>query len=161
VVGAVYFVLYLLTSYASSNADRVSERFRDLSQAVNVTFGLGTTFLLLAGLAAWTEVRIFSIAVFTGFYLLFNLRRPLTVAFVSDQISHDVMASGLSAESQLKTLLMVVLAPLLGALADRFSVGAALALLGVAMVVVWALVVVRGPAPAAAEAAVTGQRGSQ
>jgi len=54
------------------------------------------------------------------------LRRPLTVSFVSDQIHHRTMASGLSVESSLKTLLMAICAPIAGWVADRFGIGWAL-----------------------------------
>ena len=43
------------------------------------------------------------------------------------------MASGLSAESQIKTILMAILAPALGFLADRFGIGPALISGGAAM----------------------------
>jgi hypothetical protein len=73
---------------------------------------------------------ILSIIIFLGFYILHNLRRPMNVAFISDQIPHPVMASGLSVESQLTTLLTAGFAPILGGLADRFGVGIALIVLG-------------------------------
>ena len=38
VVGVVYFFIYLLTSYASRNADHFSRRFDGLAKAVNLTF---------------------------------------------------------------------------------------------------------------------------
>ena len=54
----------------------------------------------------------------------------MNVAFISDQISNKVMASGLSVESQVTTILMAILSPLLGLLADNFGIGIALAGLG-------------------------------
>lgn len=133
IIGIVYFFIFLLSSYASRMAGRVSERFRDVGQAINSTFLLGAGFLLTAGLASWQDMRVLSILVFLGLYLLHNVRKPLNVAFISDQIESRVMASGLSVESQLVTLLMAVIAPILGALADRIGVGGALAVLGLAM----------------------------
>ena len=49
------------------------------------------------------------------------------------QISNQVMASGLSVEAQFCTILMAVMAPILGALADHFGVGAALMVFGLGM----------------------------
>jgi hypothetical protein len=132
-IGIVYFFIFLMSSYASRMAGRVSDRFTDVAQAINSTFILGAGFLLVAGLASWRDIRVLSILVFLGLYLLHNVRKPLNVAFISDQIESQVMASGLSVESQLVTLLMAVIAPILGALADLISVGGALAILGVAM----------------------------
>ena len=81
-----------------------------------------------------------AIVVFLGLYLLHNVRRPMNVAFISDQISNRVMAAGLSAESQFTTIFLAILSPILGALADRFGVGTALACLGGGMLVLGLLV---------------------
>ena len=129
VIGLVYFVIYLFTSYASRSAAGFSKRFSSLGRAINLTFLAGAAFLLVTGLATWGNVTWLAILVFLLFYILQNLRRPMNVSFISDQISTRVMASGLSVESQFTTLLAAVLAPLLGVLADWFGVGAALAML--------------------------------
>ncbi len=130
VVGGVYAALYLLTSYASRSADCFVARFQSPGQAINRSFLAGAFLLGLAGLATWQGWQVLAVLAFIGFYILHNLRRPLNVSYLSDQIKSEVMAAGLSAESQVKTLLAAALAPLLGALADRWGVGAALASLG-------------------------------
>ncbi len=135
VIGIVYFVIFLLSSYASQNAGVVSGYFGDVGRAINLTFFLGAGFLFAAGLGSWLDIPAFSILIFLGLYLLHNVRKPLNVAYISDQIANEVMASGLSVESQLVTLLGIVIAPVLGALADMLDVGGALAVLGFSMVV--------------------------
>ncbi|OQY27298.1 MAG: MFS transporter [Anaerolineaceae bacterium 4572_5.1] len=144
VIGVVYFGIYLLTSYASRRAGDFSKRFAGAAQAVNVTFLLGAGFLFLAGMTTWLNVTIISVIVFLGFYVLQNIRKPITVGLISDQISHEVMASGLSVESQFTTLLVAVLSPLMGALADSLGVGVALAILGGGMLLVFGLVRIKG-----------------
>ncbi len=130
VIGVVYFFIYLMTSTASRNADRFSRRFSNLATAINLTFLTGAVFLFVAGIATWRNLAVISILVFLGFYVLQNLRKPMTVSFISDQISHRVMASGLSVESQFTTLLVVIFAPILGKIADAYGVGPALAIFG-------------------------------
>ena len=140
VIGLVYFGIYLLTSYASRSADQVSRRFENVARPINLTFILGVLFMLIAGLANSWNLSIISILVFLGFYLLQNLRKPMNVAFVSDQISHRVMASGLSVEAQFTTILAAIFAPLLGYLADLFGVGIALAALGAITLLIYIFV---------------------
>lgn len=130
VIGVVYFFVYLLTSYASRNSDLVSRRFPNLAYAINTTFLVGVGFLFVAGLTTWLNLVIISIFVFQGFYVLQNLRKPMNVSYISDQISQRVMASGLSIEAQFTTVLVAIFAPILGALADAFGVGLALTILG-------------------------------
>ncbi len=142
-IGAVYFVIYLSTSYASRSAAKFSKKFSSLGRTINITFLLGAGLLFLAGFAAWTNLIILSIVTFLAFYALRSLRRPMDVAYISDQIESRVMASGLSAEAQLTTILTALIAPGIGFLADRFGVGLALSALGAGLLAVYALVKVR------------------
>ncbi len=128
-IGTVYFVIYLFTSYASRSAANFSERFTSLGRAINISFLLGAGLLFIAGFATWTNISVISIIAFLAFYALRSLRRPMDVAYISDQIESRIMASGLSVEAQFTTLLTAIFAPVLGALADYFGVGAALMVL--------------------------------
>jgi len=147
VVGVVYFLIYLLTSYASRSSDKFSRYFDRLSKAINLTYLIGVSFLFIAGLATWQELVVISILVFLGFYVLQNLRKPMNVAFISDQISHKVMASGLSIEAQFTTILVAIFAPLLGALADSYGVGLALAAFGAGTLILYLFVRVKDRTP--------------
>jgi len=126
VVGIVYFFIYVLTSYASRSSDRFSQSFANIATAINKTFLVGAGLLLIAGLATRQDLAIISVFVFLGFYILQNFRKPMNVAIISDRISHKVMASGLSVEAQVVTILVAIFAPVMGALADSFGVGTAL-----------------------------------
>jgi MFS family permease len=143
VVGVVYFLIYLLTSYASRNSDRFSDRFSNLAAAINITFLIGAVFLFIAGVASWQNLAMISILVFLGFYVIQNLRKPMNVSFISDQISHKVMASGLSVEAQFTTLLVVIFAPVLGYIADQAGVGLGLVVFGVGTLLLYLLVRVK------------------
>jgi MFS family permease len=148
IIGIVYFCIYLLTSYASRSSAQIGKRFKSTAQGINVTFLAGAVFLLLAGIAARQQWSIVAILVFLGLFLLHNVRRPMNVAYISDQISSRVMAAGLSAESQFTTIFLAVLSPVLGALADWLGVGAALACFGGLML---ALGLLFGVSPAESE----------
>jgi len=143
VIGLVYFVIYLFTSYASRSAAGFAQCFSSLGRAINLTFLLGVGMLLAAGLATWLNLIVLSIIIFLGFYILHNLRRPMNVAFISDQIPDHVMASGLSVESQFTTLFAAGFAPILGSLADHFGVGSALAILGIGVLLLFNFVRVK------------------
>ncbi len=133
-IGVVYFVIYLFTSYASRNAANFSERFSSLGRAINISFLLGAGLLFVAGVATWANIIGLSIITFLAFYVLRSLRRPMDVGYISDQIESKIMASGLSAEAQLTTILTAIFAPLLGYLTDSFGVGIALTVLGAGMI---------------------------
>ena len=130
IIGLVYFVIYLFTSYASRSAAGFSDRFPSLGRAINLSFLFGAGMLFIAGFSTSVNWTILSILVFLIFYALRSLRRPMNLAYISDQIDSRIMASGLSVEAQFSTILTAIFAPLLGLLADQVGVGFALAVLG-------------------------------
>ena len=129
-VGIVYFLLYGLTSMASKRAGILEEKVRSLTRAVNMTFLAGCLLIAATGGLLFLASPLPSIIVFVLVYVLMNVRRPITLGYVSEQIDSHVMASGLSSESQLKTLLVAFLAPLMGLVADAWGVGTALLSVG-------------------------------
>ena len=131
VVGIVYFFLYILTSLASRNAGRFVNKIKSLTLAINLTYIVGGVLLLISGISASFNLPSIAVLVFVLFYITQNLRRPMNVGYISDNISHKTMASGLSVESQIKTILMAILAPVIGLLADRFGVGVALIIVAI------------------------------
>jgi len=83
------------------------------------------------------------ISLFIALYLLKNVRRPMNVSYISNRISSETMASGLSIESLMKTLVAAILAPLIGYTADLYGVGIALVVLGVMMAALYPVASVR------------------
>ena len=143
IVGIVYFVIYLLTSYASRNSAKISKRFKNLPAAVNITYFVGAVFIALAGISVNYKIQVLAILFLLVLYVLQNLRRPMNVSLISEKISHKTMASGLSVESQITTILMAIFAPLMGIVADKIGIGWALALFGTFMLLMGGFVKVK------------------
>ena len=137
IIGLVYFIIYLLTSFASRRAYLLSNRFSSQVKAVNVTYLAGIGALLAAGILTYLGQEILAVLCFIGMFLINNVRRPINVGVISDQISSRIMASGLSAESQLTTLFSAALAPTLGFLVDKWGLGFGLSALGTLMFLVY------------------------
>ena len=143
VIGLVYFCIYMLTSLASRRAYRFNNRFSSLSAAVNISYLTGIGLLILSGVMTSLEFSLAAVVLFIGIYVINSIRRPINVGLISDQISSNVMASGLSTEAQLTTMFSALFAPLLGFLADSFGVGSSIALVGLGMILLFSLVRVR------------------
>ncbi len=143
IIGLVYFGIYILTSFASRRAYQFSKRFGSLLKAINLSYLFGIGLLILSGVM--TQLQIIQVAVlcFIGLFLINNIRRPINVGIISDQISSQVMASGLSIEAQFTTLFSALFAPLLGLLVDSFGVGSGIAIIGLIMLVLYPVVRVR------------------
>ncbi len=121
-VGIVYFFIYLLTSYASKSAPKVRDRFKELRKAINWTFLIGSLMLFISGISLRLKLYLLSVLMFILFYVLKNIRRPLNVGFIGEKIKSNIMASGLSAESQLKTLFSAIFSFLMGFFAQYYGV---------------------------------------
>ncbi len=143
IVGVVYFFLYLLSSYASRKAHVVVKKVRNITFAINLTFVLGTLFIIFAGLSYAFLLYFLSILLFISLHFVFNLRRPMNVSYVSDKISSRIMASGLSVESQLKMIFSALFAFLIGVLADAFGVGVSLFVVGLIILSLFPVAVLR------------------
>jgi MFS family permease len=146
VAGVFYSLIYLMTSVAASRAGAVESRVPSLSRAIDGIYLLGAVLLAAGGLAAWGGVPAGAIAALLLLYACQNLRRPMIVGYVSERIDHRMMATGLSVETQLRTLLTAILAPLIGLAADRLGVGATLVALGGLAVLAYPFVRIRGAA---------------
>ncbi len=143
VVGLVYFVLFLLSAITSRSAGRLAGRFRELATPINLTFILGGVLLIAAGLCVNYILLPMAILAFIGLYILQNIRKPLNVGYISDTIDSRVMASGLSVEAQIVTIVTAVFAPAVGWMADYYGIGIALAIAGVAYIAFLPLAAVR------------------
>jgi len=111
----------------------MSRKIGHMEKTLNLTFIAGSALLAMAGGAIGAGIPGMAIIFFLLFFLLQNARRPVNITYLSEKISHRTMASGLSAESQIKTLLIAILAPVIGFLADRFGIGLALTVSGISM----------------------------
>ncbi|MCF7911395.1 MAG: MFS transporter [Candidatus Cloacimonetes bacterium] len=131
IIGIVYFFIYMLTVSASAKAVRITAFFKSDKQALNITFMVGALLLLAAGFGSYLKLPLISILALLTLYLFHNYRRPLNVHLLSEVIPPKLMASGLSAETQMTTLITAAFALLLGFLADSFSIAIALAVSGV------------------------------
>ncbi len=129
IISIVYFVLFLLSSFASGNSEKFKNKFASLAGAINKSYILGILFVIISGIFYICGLNLITIICFILFYMFQNLRRPMNVGYISGIIPSGIMASGLSAESQLKTFFIAVLSPVTGYLADTFGIGIAIIIL--------------------------------
>jgi len=138
IIGLVYFIVYLLTSFSSRNSGRFSSRFSFLSIPLNITIIIGLIIGILSGVFYESGYIILAVILFVGIYIIENLRKPIGVAYITENIKTDILATVLSAESQLHSLIAALLAPLIGFFADKFG-------LGYAVIIISAMLLILGP----------------
>ena len=132
-IGIIYFVIYMLTSRASSMAGLVKESALKPSAVITLLSGLLAG--LLCGILYGFELWWLSLVFFTLIYLVENFRKPIMTGLVADEVSNEILTSVLSAQSQLQTVIIVILSLILGFVADIFNVGVAIAIVSILMAV--------------------------
>jgi MFS family permease len=123
VVGVVFFIVYFLSSFASRSSGKFSERFTSLSAPMNITIVFGILCGLISGIFYSFELWLLSVVLFIVVYMIENIRKPIGVAYLGSSVEKHVLASILSVDSQLKSLIAAILAPLFGIFADLYGLG--------------------------------------
>jgi hypothetical protein len=123
-VGAVYFVIYLVASFASRNSFKLIDLFGSKERATNFAL-LSALVISIAGFIA--SVNSFYVVPIVGFVLLFvlqNLWRPIIVSEYHDLAANDEQATILSIDSQAKTVGVFFMAPVIGFFVDNYGFSA-------------------------------------
>ncbi len=121
-VGIIYFLLYFATSFASRNSGKVADKFKNLVKPLNLTLIIGLTTGILIGIFYKLNLMFISVLLFSFIYILENLRRPMAISYVTEQLNQNILASVLSAESQANTVFAAIIAVLFGFFADKFGI---------------------------------------
>jgi len=113
-IGAVGFVLYLLSSLAARHAHRLADRAGSEQRVARWLWWLDLA--VFAGMAAGILAGFPGVAVagFVAAAILQNLWRPVMVSRIADRAEPALAATVLSIESQAKRLFAAAFAPLLG-----------------------------------------------
>jgi MFS family permease len=137
VVGIAYFFIYMATAWMSRHSGRFAERYPNLTCPLNYTMLIGLAAGALSGILFYFGWVWISIALFVFILLVENLRKPIGIAAVADQLEKDIMATAMSAESQAETIVAALLAPILGYFADLFGVGPAITIASILLLVLF------------------------
>jgi len=139
-VGLVFFVVYIFSSMASRSSPSFSDRFSNLAVPMNLSLAFGLLCGILSGFFYSVDLWSVSVMLFIAIYMIENIRKPVGVAYLGNHTDNSVMASVLSVDSQLKSLVAAVLAPLFGIFADLYGVGWSLFIVSAGLLIVLPLI---------------------
>jgi MFS family permease len=123
VVGTLYFFIYLLTSRASQISSRVADKSKRNISYTTLLWGFG--FGIFSGVCFYYGLWVVSFVAFVGIYIVENIRKPILTGFVADRVPNEILASVISAQSLLKTIMTAGIALVFGILADHYGIGVA------------------------------------
>jgi MFS family permease len=132
-VGVIYFFIYLMTSYASRRSGTFVARFAILATPLNLTMITGFGLGIFCGLAYMTGYNLTSVILFTGIFVIQNLRSPISVTYISDTVPCEILATSLSVRSLVTAFYTAIMAFIIGVLADYLDLGQALIVLALSL----------------------------
>ncbi len=134
-IGILYFIIYSLTSYVSRKAGKLKDKIKSIELILNLTMYIGFVLAFLSGIFFHYGFYFASIMFYIAIYLAENIRNPIGVAYVSELYHDDILSTALSANSQAKSLLAAIIAPVLGFLSDIFGIGIGLSTLALLIII--------------------------
>ena len=113
-VGAVYFVLYLFSAFASRKAHVLVSRLGDAQRASRWIWAVAALLFAIILIGGWWDLARVMIPAFVLLHILQNFWRPILIGRIDRLGNEDYGATVMSLESQAKRLTAFVLAPVLG-----------------------------------------------
>lgn len=143
VMGILFFGIYLFTSLGSKYSGNMAHLFKKMYLPLNLSLLIGAGLGIISALFFNFGFEIVAILCFLLLYILQNIRKPIGIAYLSDKIDSKIMATGLSIESQVSTITIAIIAPILGFFADKLGFGYGLLTISVIMFVLFLFIFVK------------------
>ncbi len=122
-VGPVYFVLYLLSAFASRRSHRLVERAGGEDRAAAVMWVAVMVIFALMLPSMWFGIHALIILTFVALHVMQNLWRPVLISRFDTYSTESQGATVLSIENQAKSISAMLLAPLMGWAVDSVQAG--------------------------------------
>ena len=122
-VGAVYFVLYMASAYASRKSHKFCDYAGDEETAAHRLWG--ASFLIYIMLLPLLYFKLYTLAIlgFVLSYLMQNFWQPILISRFEEHASETQGATVLSIENQAQSVSIMIIAPILGIAVDYLKRG--------------------------------------
>ncbi len=118
ILGIIYTILNIFSSFASKNSFRIKNALGG-AKSLNAVYLLFALTLCLLGFSVQNTILVCVLFVLVNFWQ--NIRKPIFIDVIDDNMDKIQRATILSVSAQLKSLFIIILAPLAGYLADTFG----------------------------------------
>ncbi len=129
-LGFIYAMIYLISAYATFNSHKLV-KYVSREKIISSMWILSGLSLMVLGF--YIDYLVAVLIVFLLLYVYLNIRKPLMIEKIGDAVDKEKRASVLSIESQFTSLLIAMFAPVLGLIADNYSIEIMLTLVGISM----------------------------
>ncbi len=128
-LGLSYSIIFIFGSIASKNAHKLLYK-QSITYWMNLLYIALTFSFILIAVFIHLKWYFGIIVFFVAMYIFQNLRRPFFVDLIGEFMQKEQRATVLSVENQLTSFYVIILAPIMGFLADSFGVWKMLIIMG-------------------------------
>jgi MFS family permease len=139
-IGVVYFVIHLITANASRNTNKIGSLFKSTGKYLNMLLLIGAVLGMIAGILYNLKYFSISLVFFVLIFVLENLRRPAGIAAIANQFDDRILASVLSIESQLSSVLGAMMSIVIGLMADKLGPGIAILIMAFILLLIYPII---------------------
>lgn len=142
-VGIIYFFVYINGFVSSTKSSDLLKSIGNKSKTLNILFYLLSFVFIMVGVFINRNLMILSIIAFFFLFTLNNLRRPMVIGYLGDRIESKKRATLLSTESQMRSLFGIVIAPVLGYIADLMGLDSTFIFAGITLLLLGSVLSIR------------------
>ncbi len=135
-IGVIYFFIYLISSFSSRHSGKVASWFKTPERAINYTLVFGLLAGLVSGVLILYEKSSWAIILFIIIFIIQNIRKPIGTGMAADKVKNEVLATGLSIQSQIDSFFAAIFAIIIGFMVDAFGIGNALFFLSLFLLII-------------------------
>ncbi|SHH57770.1 Major Facilitator Superfamily protein [Caloranaerobacter azorensis DSM 13643] len=135
ILGITYGIFYIFSSMASRNIYKLN-KYLPSSRLMQISFDIMGILSVVLYFAIKFKLIYLVVGLYFVLYVLKDGRRPLVVDVCGDYMNKNERATVMSIDSQLKSLFVVILAPLFGFIADKFSIQVLFLIIGISMLII-------------------------
>lgn len=124
-VGVVYFFVYINSFSSSIKSASLMEKIGNIGKALNILYFAMALLFFSVSIFLQLDIITMSVIAFFFFFTLYNLRKPMVVGYVGNRMDSQTRATLFSGQNLLRSVVGMIIAPILGYLADTFSISIA------------------------------------
>ena len=139
----IYFLIFIVNSFASRYAFKVSKLFKSENKFLNFTLLIGIATGILSGIILKFYSSIFIIVLLILIFLIENLRKPSGVNLITHNSDKKIHSSILSLNSQLASLFAAIFMILIGIISKFTEIPISITIISLMILILYPLIKVK------------------
>ncbi len=136
VIGITYFFISLVSSFCSRNSYRLLQCYKS-SFIVNATVIALAIDLMLISFGMYLSNMIICILLFFLLNIMGDVRKPIYLDLLDAHMNKKLRATIISIESQITAIVVMIISPVFGYLADTYSISVSMAVFSIFIFIIY------------------------